>query len=90
MDASYVPGEFRMSKGRGRSRSGNPRPSIRPRERTSSSAAVDKEERRNEQIPHWEFSRMAGSHELNLTAISYGNHHRVLSHQSFTIFSLLG
>ena len=57
-----------MSKGRGRPRSGNPRPSIRPRERTSNSVAVDKEERRNELTPHWEFSRVAGSHELKLTA----------------------
>ena len=57
-----------MSKGRGRSRSGNPRPSIRPQERTSKATDEEERERRDEPDLHWEISKMAGSHELNLTA----------------------
>ena len=57
-----------MSKGRGGPRRRNLRPPIRPRERTSNSTALHQEERRGEHFPHWEFSRVAGSHELKLTA----------------------
>lgn len=57
-----------MSKGRGKPRRQNLSPPIRPRERTSNSAALHQEERRGEHFPHWEFSRVAGSHELKLTA----------------------
>ena len=57
-----------MSKRRSRARSGNPRPSIRPQERTSKATDEEERERRDEPDLHWEISKMADSHELNLTA----------------------
>ena len=57
-----------MSKRRSRARSGNPRPSIRPQERTSKATDEEERERRDEPDLHWEISKVAGSHELNLTA----------------------
>ena len=57
-----------MSKGRGKPRHRNPKPSIKPRERAPKATDGEERERRDELDPHWEISKMAGSHELNLTA----------------------
>ena len=57
-----------MSKGRGKPQRGNPAPPIRPRERTTKATDEEERERRDEPDLHWEISKMAGSHELNLTA----------------------
>ena len=57
-----------MSKGRAKPRRGNPGPPIRPPERTPKATAGKEREPRDELDPHWEISKVAGSHELNLTA----------------------
>ena len=57
-----------MRKGRGKPQRGNPGPSIRPQERTSKATDEEERERRDEPDLHWEISKMADSHELNLTA----------------------
>ena len=57
-----------MSKRHGKPRRGNPGPPIRQRERTPKATDGEERERRGELDPHWEISKVAGSHELNLTA----------------------
>ena len=46
----------------------NPGHPIKPRERTPHSTYEEERERRDEPDLHWEISKMAASHELNLTA----------------------
>ena len=67
-DASRVPGEISMSNRGGRSKGRNLRPSIRPRERTPDATIIREKQHQEEQAPHWEVSRVAGSPELKLTA----------------------
>ena len=55
-----------MSKRRSRARNGNPKPSIKPGERTPKATAGVERKPQDEPDPHWEISKVAGSHELKV------------------------